>query len=302
MKFFVCCFSLLFFIGQVQAADEAFEQELTSWCAHHGALLRPCLNGFFVVPDKSFCCKKIIEILARNIGVQERIQLLKKALGNETLQDIDQKRALFIALTKGVIDPYLYQLVKFLHDRGAQIDLCGSEGKTALHYACQREPFSIILVRALVVTGKASVNFFDQIGYTPLDYLQLRTDSSEHLTNAIALMRKHGAKTSEELICAQVHEEQVSTDEEDNEVLSQEEEIIETVEVVLDSVSSFSPQNCAPQDSVPEQESQEIVARELIIEASRPEAPVQLSANILAMFYPGQGCTFAEADRRATQR
>lgn len=103
-------------------------------------------------------------------------------------------------------------------------------------------------------------------------------------------------------MCAQIHEEQASTDDEDDEVLSREEEIIETAEVVLDSISPSSPKNCAPQDSVSEQEPQQTVVQESmpIVQAPRPEAPVQFSPAILAMFYPGQGCTFAEADRRAT--
>ncbi len=53
----------------------------------------------------------------------------------------------------------LYQVAKVLQERGADVNACDEQGRSALHYACSKS--SVLMVKWLAVKG-ADVNRVDR--------------------------------------------------------------------------------------------------------------------------------------------
>ena len=74
---------------------------------------------------------------------------------------------------------------------GANVDtMDGKDGNSTMHRAAELGKIEII---KLLIENKADINFANKLQATPLDYA---IDQSAEVTN---LLRKHGAKTGEEL-------------------------------------------------------------------------------------------------------
>ncbi len=81
------------------------------------------------------------------------------------------------------------EITELLIAKGADVNASMENGKTPLHYAIGREE-----VAELLIAASADVNATDINGDTPLDRA-----IEYNLSETIALHRKHGGKTAEEL-------------------------------------------------------------------------------------------------------
>jgi len=124
-------------------------------------------------------------LLAASGGHTETMKILI-----ENGADVNEEAAAELTPLMGASISDNIDSVKLLLDNGARVNETCALG-TALHFACRVNNSSIIKV--LVESG-ADLNISDKNGKTPLDLFSL-TDQLKD----IDLLRKHGAKTAEEL-------------------------------------------------------------------------------------------------------
>ena len=110
---------------------------------------------------------------------QEVITLVKTSGGHSNAD-----KSIFAASGIGNIEAVKQHLAS-----GVDVNTKDSQSGTPLHYASDQ-----IKVAELLLEKDARVNSVDYRGRTPLDYAMSATDSE-----TAALLRKHGAKTGEEL-------------------------------------------------------------------------------------------------------
>ena len=90
------------------------------------------------------------------------------------------------------------EAVKQHLDAGVNVNKKDQLGETPLHSAAKEGHMQII---ELLITKGADVNAMDDGGHTPVDWAESVNEQGKHegKNETVALLRKHGGKTGEEL-------------------------------------------------------------------------------------------------------
>ncbi len=87
-------------------------------------------------------------------------------------------------------------VVALIIDEGGNVNATNGIGDTPLHIAAQQGNKAVV---QLLITQGSKINAKTDLGDTPLDLANLKIIDSRDYKGAIEILRKHGAKTGEEL-------------------------------------------------------------------------------------------------------
>jgi ankyrin repeat protein len=84
------------------------------------------------------------------------------------------------------------QIIKFLLERGVDVNAHGDLGRTPLHYALYEGDNASTEIAATLISAGADVNALDNLGSTPLDYAA--SEVNDELKPCISLLLERGAR------------------------------------------------------------------------------------------------------------